>query len=168
MSLEGAPQTATYHLSVEPGYASSLLVVVTATLAVAACGANKSAEPPSTLESWRVAACDVLASYGEELAPPPTDDDVPSSDPGDELRRQIKATRGVVAKLRAIPLQDESRADAERFIEILALSAASKKPRRGSRRHLVGSIRCLSRSIPRTCRPRRRSRRQWPEESWRR
>lgn len=123
MSLERLAYTATYDLFVKLGYASSLLVVATATLALAACGADKSAEPRSTLESWRVAACDVLASYSEELAPRTTDGDVPSFDPGDELRRQVNATRGAVANLRGLPLPDENRADAVRFIEILALSA---------------------------------------------
>lgn len=122
-SLERLGYAAAYDLFVKLGYASSLLVVATATLALAACGADKSADPRSTLESWRVAACDVLASYGEELAPPMAEGDAPSFDPGDELRRQINATRRTVTNLRAIPLPDESRADAERFIEILVLSA---------------------------------------------
>jgi hypothetical protein len=105
------------------GFASSLLVVATAGLVLAACGADESAEQRSTLESWRVAACEVLAAYGEAVEPPATDGDVPSLGSGDELRRAIDATKEAVANLRAIPLPDENRADAQRFIEILALSA---------------------------------------------
>jgi hypothetical protein len=119
--LRDCAYTATYDLFVKLGYGSSLLVVATATLALAACGADESAES-QTLESWRVAACDVLASHAEELAPPTTDGDDPPFDSGDELRRQINVIRRAVADLRAIPLPDES-ADAERLIEILALSA---------------------------------------------
>lgn len=101
-----------------------MLVVATATLALAACGADKSAEPASTLESWRVAACDVFTSYAEALEPPKTEGEIPSPGSSDELRRQINASKEVLANLRAIPLPDESRADAERFIEIMALSAS--------------------------------------------
>lgn len=122
-------------------------MVATATLALAACGADESAEPRSTLESWRVVACEVLRSYGEALVPPATDGDVPSLGSGDEVRRAVDATNEAVANLRAIPLPDENRVDAERFIGILALSAggleeAAPRIEEASRRldHVIESI----------------------------
>ena len=105
------------------GLVSSLLVVATATLALTACGVDESVEPRSTLDSWRGAACEVLRAHGDALEPPAADGDDLSLGSGDDVRRVIDATNVAVASLRAIPLPDESRADAERLIEIMALSA---------------------------------------------
>jgi hypothetical protein len=62
--------------------------------------------------------------YGDAGKPPETHGDDLLLGSGDDVRRTVDATKEAVANLRAIPLPDENHADAERLIEIMALSAS--------------------------------------------
>ena len=94
----------------------ALLPVLVAALA-AGCGTEAGSGSEVTFESWRNSACSILTSSSRAAAaPPPLPDD-------DEafhafMRRDSEAWRKAAADLRAIPLPDDRRQQAERFVEL--------------------------------------------------
>ena len=86
--------------------------------ALAGCGSEAGSGSEVTFESWRTSACAVLRSGAEsELAQvPPLPDDDGAFDAF--MRDGVEAMRGTAADLRAIPLPDDRRQQAERFVEL--------------------------------------------------
>ena len=95
----------------------ALLPALLAALA-AGCGSEAGSSSEVTFESWRTSACAVLRSGVEsELAKvPPLPDDSGAFDAF--MRRGAEALRETAADLRAIPLPDDRRQQAERFVEL--------------------------------------------------
>jgi hypothetical protein len=98
------------------------VLALAATSTLAACGAGSTTGSATTLESWRNPACAVLTSYSKALDTPEREAADAPLFSNDDTERQIESMEAALAELRAIPLPDEHRSDAERFLQIFAIS----------------------------------------------
>jgi hypothetical protein len=95
------------------------LLAILTLMAAPACGTESTTGSEQTFESWHDSACAVLRSNIAALDAAPTD---PPADTEEffatTMRPAAEAMRRLAAELREIPLPDDRRVEAERFVEL--------------------------------------------------
>ena len=99
------------------GFEHALLPALIAALVVG-CGTEAGSGSEVTFESWRTSACSVLTSSRKAVASPPLPDDDGAFDAF--IRKEVEAWREAAEDMRAVPLPDDRRQQAERFVELNA------------------------------------------------
>src|SRR3990170_6099636 len=101
--------------------AAALALVALPPIVLAACGQERQAKSGFELASWRERVCAAAIAYERALdSTPSADGDISELAPAANARRGVEAMRDYVSAVRAIPLPTDRRADAGRYVDMLA------------------------------------------------